>query len=85
MSNINWKLRAQNKVTLITLGTTVITLLYQILALLGITPSISQSDAIDTVIVVIELLAVLGIIVDPTTSGIGDTAQAMTYTEPRKE
>lgn len=30
------------------------------------------------------LLAILGIVVDPTTAGVGDSAQAMTYTEPKK-
>lgn len=29
-------------------------------------------------------LAILGIFVDPTTAGIGDSAQALTYTSPKK-
>jgi phi LC3 family holin len=31
----------------------------------------------------LSLLAFLGIIVDPTTEGIGDSSQAMTYEEPK--
>lgn len=85
MAKINWKLRAQNKITLTTLGTMLLTFIYQVLALIGITPSISQSDAIDAMLMLIDMLAILGIIVDPTTAGMGDTAQAMTYTEPRKD
>lgn len=31
------------------------------------------------------LVAVVGVFVDPTTSGIGDSSLAMTYTKPKKE
>lgn len=30
------------------------------------------------------VIAVLGVFVDPTTAGVGDSAQAMTYTRPKK-
>lgn len=33
---------------------------------------------------VFTLLAILGVVSDPTTAGIGDSDQAMTYTEPKK-
>ena len=29
------------------------------------------------------LLAILGIVADPTTEGMGDSAQALTYTSPK--
>lgn len=31
------------------------------------------------------VLAIMGVIVDPTTSGIGDSARALTYKKPNKE
>lgn len=31
------------------------------------------------------ILAVLGVLVDPTTNGLGDSEQALTYTSPKKE
>lgn len=31
------------------------------------------------------IIALLGIFVDPTTAGIGDSSQALTYTEPKKD
>lgn len=31
------------------------------------------------------ILAVLGVFVDPTTAGVGDSTQAMTYDKPKKE
>ena len=34
---------------------------------------------------VFGLLAVLGVVTDPTTAGVGDSERAMTYTTPNKE
>lgn len=31
------------------------------------------------------ILAIIGVFVDPTTSGIGDSSRALTYKEPNKE
>ena len=31
------------------------------------------------------VLAILGIVTDPTTAGVGDSAQALTYTEPKRD
>ena len=31
------------------------------------------------------ILAIMGVLVDPTTSGIGDSARALTYKKPNKE
>lgn len=31
------------------------------------------------------IIAILGVFVDPTTAGVGDSAQAMTYTKPKKD
>ena len=39
---------------------------------------------LDVVNALFAVPATLGIVVDPTTDGVGGSAQAMTYTEPRK-
>lgn len=83
---INWKVRFRNKTFWITLIPAVIILLQTIFALFGITwdeTSISASlvTITDTLFVI---LAILGVVVDPTTQGIDDSAQAMTYTEPKE-
>ena len=31
------------------------------------------------------IMAIVGVLVDPTTAGVGDSKQAMTYTSPKKE
>lgn len=80
---LNWKLRIKNKATLTALCVTIIAFIYQILGMLGIAPSVSESEVTNLVAMFINLLAMLGIVVDPTTKGLGDSAQAMEYNEPR--
>ena len=79
---INWKLRLQNKTTLVTLSIAVIAVIYQILAVLGITPSMTQNVLTDAVMLIIDALTALGVVVDPTTKGISDSNNAMTYGQP---
>lgn len=81
---INWKLRLKNKVTLTTIALNVIGIAYMILALLDIVPSVSESEVVEVALLIIELLGLLGIVVDPTTAGAGDSQQAMGYEKPRE-
>ena len=82
---INWKLRLQNKATLLALCVTVIAFIYQILGLFNIVPSVSEDTVTNLVSMIIDLLAMVGILVDPTTAGLRDTKQALGYEHPRVE
>lgn len=82
---INWKLRLQNKTTLLAIAAAGIALVYQILGLIGVVPAVSQDAVMQTASMAINLLALLGIVVDPTTAGTSDSTQALEYDEPRKE
>ena len=79
---INWKLRFKNKATLTAIVLGVIAFVYQALSLFGIVPSISQEAVINLAVMVINLLVLLGVVVDPTTNGINDSARALGYEEP---
>lgn len=79
---INWKLRFQNKATLMSIIVAIIALVYQILALLKIVPAVSQSQIIEVVSMVVNILVLLGIVVDPTTEGVSDSERAMNYKKP---
>lgn len=81
---INWGLRFQNKVTLTAIVLGVVALIYQILGMLGIAPEITQNEIMQVAAMVIDLLVLLGVVVDPTTSGVSDSERAMNYTEPNK-
>lgn len=81
---INWKVRFKNKAWLLTMAVTVIAFVYQVLGLLGIVPAISQDQVTQLVTLVVNMLVCLGIVIDPTTAGVTDSKQAMSYNEPRK-
>lgn len=83
MNKINWKVRFKNKTWFTTFALTLIAFVYQMLSLFDIVPSIPEENIEHVAMLVITLLASLGIIVDPTTAGIKDSTQALTYIEPR--
>lgn len=82
--SINWKLRFQNKVSLTAIVLAVIALVYQVLGICGIVPAVSQDTMIQLAGAVINLLVLLGIVVDPTTEGLSDSQRAMEYEKPNK-
>lgn len=83
---INWKVRLKNKNFWITLIPTVLLLVQPILALLGVDIDLGEIGNALLAIVdgVFVLLALLGIVTDPTTAGMSDSEQAMTYDKPKK-
>ena len=83
--NINWKLRFQNKTTLTAIILALVALVYQVLGLFGVVPKISQDELTTVIGMVINLLCLLGIVVDPTTDGVSDSARALTYDTPRTD
>lgn len=84
MKSINWKLRFQNPATCLALIGAIIAFIYQILGILGIVPSIAKETWIELAGIIVNILAGLGILVDPTTSGVSDSVQAQGYDSPKK-
>jgi phi LC3 family holin len=76
---INWKARLKNPTFLITFFTLIVTFVYQILGLFGVFPSVSEDSLVNGITIAVNLLATLGVLVDPTTEGMGDSDRAMTY------
>lgn len=79
---MNWKLRLKNKPVLIAIIAAAVAFVYQILGILNIVPPVTEEQAMQVLGIIINILVGLGILVDPTTSGVGDSARAMTYSEP---
>lgn len=77
--NINWKLRIQNPATLTALIAALVAFVYQVLSVLGITTTIDQSFFVQLGGLAVTLLVSMGIIVDPTTAGLDDSARALAY------
>lgn len=83
--NINWKLRFRNKVTLWAIISQTLAIVYAFLGMMGIVPAMGEEEIGNLLFMVLELLALVGIVVDPTTDGIGDSSAAMSRDVPKKE
>lgn len=76
---INWKARFKNKAFLTSFIALIISFVYNVLNLLGVLPVVNQNEMLEIMGVIINVLALMGIVVDPTTKGLGDSARALAY------
>lgn len=81
---INWKVRFKNKAFWLGFVPLLLLLIQQVAAIFGITLDfgVLQEQLVAIIGTVFALLALLGIVVDPTTEGIGDSERALGYDEP---
>lgn len=75
---INFKLRLQNKTTLVALISAVFLMLQQF----GFHIPSNIQEGINTLV---TILVIIGIITDPTTKGIADSERALSYIQPRDD
>jgi phi LC3 family holin len=85
MTNINWKVRIKNKAFWVAIIPAVLLLVQVVAAVFGITIDLGEmgNKLLDVVNAAFGVLAILGIVTDPTTKGISDSQRALTYTEPK--
>lgn len=79
---MNWKVRFKNKTWLTMFISLIIGFVFNMLKLFDIVPSITENTIMTIIAQVLEFLGLIGVLVDPTTAGIGDSNRAMTYAEP---
>ena len=86
MKNINWIVRIKNKAFWVALIPAVLLLIQVVAAVFGYTLDLGNlgNKLLDVVNAVFAVLAILGVVTDPTTKGITDSDQALTYTKPKK-
>ena len=84
---INWIVRFKNKAFWVAIIPAILLLAQQICALFGVELNIAGlSDQLIAVVgTVFSVLALVGIVNDPTVASLSDSEQAMTYTEPRSD
>ena len=84
---INWKVRVKSKKFWLAMSPAVLILIQVVLALFGVTFDITnlQEKLLAVVNAVFVVLAILGIVTDPTTAGISDSKQALTYDAPKED
>lgn len=84
--NINWTVRVKNKNFWLTLIPAVLLLVQVVAGVFGYTLELGElGDKLLAVVnALFAVLTILGIVTDPTTAGVSDSQQALTYSEPKK-
>ena len=82
---INWKVRLKNPVFWLTVIPAVITFVYTVLGAVGVVPSLSEDVVVNIITALISALTTIGVLVDPTTKGVGDSTRAMGYDAPNDD
>lgn len=82
---INWKVRIKNKAFWLALIPALLLLVANVAVIFGVRLDFSQlNEQLAAVIVALfNVLAILGIVNDPTTAGLSDSDLAMTYETPK--
>lgn len=85
MRKINWKVRVGNKTFWITFIPAVLLLVQALASIFGYTLDLSQlgDKLIAAIGALFVVLVILGIVNDPTTTGISDSNQALSYKKPK--
>ena len=83
---INWTVRIKNKVFWIAIIPAVLMLIQAVANVFGFTLELGlvESNLLDVVEAVFMVLGIVGVIADPTTAGISDSENALTYDTPKK-
>ena len=83
---INWQVRIKNKAFWLSLIPAVLLLIQAVAYVFGIEIDLGDigNRLIDVVNALFAVLVIVGVVTDPTTAGVSDSAQALTYTEPKK-
>ncbi len=76
---INLKARLKNKTFIISAFALFVSFVYKLSALCDIVPAVSENEMLELAGVIINMLALAGVVVDPTTRGFSDSDRAMSY------
>lgn len=76
---INLKARLKNKTFVLSASALIVSFVYQMLSAFDIVPKITENEISGLITMGVNILALLGVLVDPTTEGINDSERAMTY------
>ena len=81
---INWQVRVKSKAFWVAIIPAVLLLVQVVAAVFGYALDLGElgNRLLAVVNAVFAVLAILGVVVDPTTEGVSDSARALTYTRP---
>lgn len=79
---INWKVRFKNPTWLTMFISLIVGFTFNLLKMFDVVPSITENQIMEVVGQVLTFLGLIGVLVDPTTSGLGDSERALSYDKP---
>ncbi len=84
---VNWTVRFKNKAFWVAFIPALLLLIQMIASAIGYEINLGDigNKLLGIVNALFGLLAILGVVTDPTTDGLSDSNQAMMYVEPKKE
>ena len=84
---INWIARLKNKSFWLSFIPAVLLFIQAVAAVFGFTLDFGElgNQLLSVVNTLFAVLALLGVVTDPTTEGVGDSEQALTYTKPKSK
>lgn len=82
---INWKIRVKNKMFWLSVVPAVLLLVQSLAAPFGykFDFGVLNQQLADIINAAFVVLAILGVVVDPTTTGVADSTQALSYEQPK--
>ena len=87
LEKINWRVRLKSKTFWLTVIPALLLLVQVVAAVFGFELDLGDlgNKLLAVVNALFAALSILGIVTDPTTAGVSDSAQAMTYTTPKED
>ena len=84
---INWKIRMQNKTFWLALVPAFLLLIQAVAQVFNVSLDFTNlnKDLLGVVNALFTVLAIVGVVADPTTKGLSDSIQALTYSKPKED
>lgn len=86
MNKINWKVRVKNVNFWVALIPAILLVIQQVAGIFGFTLDLGDvgDKLMSLVYSIFAVLAIIGVVNDPTTKGISDSSRALTYDRPKE-
>ena len=84
---INWKIRMQNKTFWLALVPAFLLLIQAVAQVFNVSLDFTNlnKDLLNVINALFVVLTILGVVTDPTTKGMSDSTQALTYSKPKED
>lgn len=84
---INWKIRMQNKTFWLALVPAFLLLIQAVAQVFNVSLDFTNlnKDLLNVINALFVVLTILGVVADPTTKGMSDSTQALTYSKPKED